>query len=73
MESIDQVVDKYHHNAFDEKQFNNNLNSKNEMVYLHKVHELDLAEKKNSISLKCCKMLESCEDSGVDDNARHKN
>jgi hypothetical protein len=68
----DQVVDKYYHlNYLDEKQVNIDLKSKNEMDCLHQVHELNMAEERKGISLKCCKILESCEDMGEDDNTHH--
>jgi hypothetical protein len=41
------------------------------MDFLHKVHQLDMAESRKDISLKCCKKIESCEDRGEDDNTRH--
>jgi hypothetical protein len=71
LEFSDQAVDKYQHNVLDEKQIYTNLNSKNEMHFLHQVHELDMAEEGKGIYLKCCKILESCEERGEDDNTFH--
>jgi hypothetical protein len=52
----------------EKKKVKTNLKSKNDMDYLRKVHELDMAEERKDINLKCCKMLESCKDRGEDDN-----
>jgi hypothetical protein len=66
-----QVVDKNHRKALDEKKkVKSNLKSKNEIDCLCQVHELYIAEKRRDISLKCCKILESCEHRGEDDSTR---
>jgi hypothetical protein len=69
----DQVEDKNLREALDEKKKEDkaNLKSKNEIDYLFQVHELDMAEKRKDVSLKCYKILESCEDRGDDYNTCH--